>query len=78
MKKIIEDTRESLTAEIKEPKSSQAGIENAITKMQTQMNAIRARMDKGEEWISVIEDKIIENNEAIKKRKRKVLDQEGS
>ena len=37
----IEDTRESLSAEIKELKSSQAKIKNAITEMQTQMEAIK-------------------------------------
>ena len=32
-----EDTRESITAEIKELKSSKAEIKKSITKMQTQM-----------------------------------------
>ena len=34
LEKSTEDTRESLTAEIKDLKSSQAEIKNAITKMQ--------------------------------------------
>ena len=34
------------------------------------------RMDEAEERISDIEDKIMENNEAEKKRERKVLDVE--
>ena len=35
LEKSIEDTRESLTTEIKELKSSQAKIKNAITEMPT-------------------------------------------
>lgn len=42
----IGDTRESLTAEIKEVKSSQAEIKSATIKMQTWMDAITRRMDE--------------------------------
>ena len=45
----------------------------AITKMQNQMNIMNSRMEEAEEQISDIEDKIIENNEAKKKRERKIL-----
>ena len=72
--KSIEDTRESLIAEIKQLKSSQAEIKNTITEMQTQMDAIKTRMDKSEDQISDTEDKIMGNNEVEKKKKRKVID----
>ena len=36
--------------------------------MQTQMQAIKMRMDEADERISDTEDKIMENNEAEKKR----------
>ena len=36
LEKSIEDTRESLTTEIKELKSSQAKIKNLITEIETQ------------------------------------------
>lgn len=39
--------------------------------MQTQMEAIKTKMDKAEKWISDIEDKIMENKETEKKRKKK-------
>ena len=42
--------------------------------MQTQMDAIKIRMDNSEEQISDIKDKITENNETGKKRKIKVMD----
>lgn len=41
------------------------------------MDAIETRMDEAEEWISDIEDKIMKNNEAEKKRERKVVDHKG-
>ena len=44
--KSIGDNRESLSAGIKEPKSSQAKIKNAITKMRSQTDPMTARMDK--------------------------------
>ena len=45
--------------------------------MQIQMNARKMRMDEAEEWISDIEDKIMENNEAEKKMETKVMDHKG-
>ena len=45
----IEDTRESLTVEIKELKFSQVKIKNAITEMQSQVEAIKMRMNELEE-----------------------------
>ena len=49
LEESIKDTRESFTAKIKELKSSQAEIKNAITEMQTQMDAMTASMDEAEE-----------------------------
>ena len=57
--------------EIKEVKSSQDEIKNAITELQSQMDATAARMDEAEQRIGDIEDKLIENNEAEKKREIK-------
>ena len=71
LEKSIEDTRESLTTEIEELKFSQGETKNAITEMQSQVEAIKMRMDKSEEWISDIEDKIMENNEVEKKREKR-------
>ena len=42
-KKAQKKTRESLTAEIKELKSSQANVKNAITEMQSQVEALKTR-----------------------------------
>ena len=53
--------------EIKEVKSSQDEIKNAITEMQSQMVNMVARMDEAEQQISDIEDKLEENTEAKEK-----------
>ena len=67
----VENRLESLSAEIKEEKTSQDEIKNAITELQSQMNATAARMDEAEQRISNIEGKLMENNEAEKKREIK-------
>ena len=67
----VENRLESLSAEIKEVKNSQNEIKNAITELQSWMDAVVARMDEAEQKTSDIEDKLIENNEAEKKREIK-------
>ena len=51
-------------------------MKNTIAEMQNQLDVMTMRMSKAEEQISDIEDKIMENNEAEKKRERKLLDHE--
>ena len=72
----VKNRFESLSAEIKqmknsqnEIKNSQNEIKNAITELQSRMDVVAARMDKTEQRISDIEDKLIENNEAEKKKR---------
>ena len=57
--------------EIKEIKSSQDEIKNAITKLQSRIDVMAARMDEAEKQISDIEDTIMENKEAEKRRETK-------
>ena len=45
----VENRLESLSAEIKEAKISKNGIKNAITELQSQMDAAAARMDEAEQ-----------------------------
>ena len=52
----------------KNKKTREAKIKNAVTEMQTQMDDMTMKMDEAEEWISDIEDKITQNNEAEKKK----------
>ena len=57
---------ESLSAEIK-VQSSQDEIKNAITELQSRMDATAVRINEAEQWISNIEDKFMENNEVEKR-----------
>ena len=67
----VKNRLQSLSVEIKEVKTSQDEIKNAKTELQSWMDAAEARMDEAEERISNIQDKLMENNEAEKKREIK-------
>ena len=58
----------------KKIKFSQDEIKSAITKMQSQMDAKTPRMNEAEQWIHYLENKIMEHNEAGKKRETKAND----
>ena len=65
----VKNRLESLSAEIKEVKASQDEIKNAITELQSQVDAMAAaRVVEAEQRISDIDNKIIENNETEKKK----------
>ena len=76
MEKSIEDSRESLIVEIKELKSNRVNIKNAIIEMQLKREGLTAWINKAEERVSDIEDKMMESKEA-KKKKKKLLDHQG-
>ena len=42
--------------------------------MQNKLDTVTARMEEADERLGEIDDKIMENNEADKKRERKLLD----
>ena len=68
--------RETLATEIKDLKTSQAEIKNAIIEMQNQLEIVTMRIEETEERIGDIESKIMENNKAEKKWERQLLDHE--
>ena len=51
-------------------------MKNAVRYMQNQLDVMTTRMEESEGWISDIQDEIMENNEAEKKREIKILDHE--
>ena len=65
----VENRLISPSAEVKEVKPSKDEIKSAITELQSRMDAVAARMDKAEQRFRDIEDKIIGNNEAEKKKR---------
>lgn len=76
LERSIEDTSETLTAVIKDIKTSQGKIKSAITEMQKSLDIITMRMEESEDQIGVIENKIMENNEAEEKGEIQLLDHE--
>ena len=62
-----ENRLQSLSVEIKEVKTSQDEIKNAITELQSRLHATAATVYEAEQRISDIEDKLIENNEQKKR-----------
>ncbi|KAF0875950.1 LORF1 protein, partial [Crocuta crocuta] len=77
LEKSIEDSRESIAAEIWKLRNSHNELRNAVNEVKNKLAAARARMEEAEGIISEIEDKIMENDEAKNKTDRKTLDHEG-
>ena len=55
LEKSIEDSRESITAEIKGLGNSQEELKNAINELQNKMEATTARIEEAEEKIGELE-----------------------
>lgn len=68
--KSIKDIRESLSGEIKELKSNQIKIKKTTNEIQLKMEALPARISRAEERIRDVEDQMMENKEAEKKRNK--------
>ena len=74
LEKSIEDRRESIAAEIKGLRNSREELNDAINEVQNKMEAPIARTEEAEERIGDLEDKIMEKEEAEKKRDKKILE----
>ena len=75
--KKTEDSRESISTEIKGIKNSHDELKNSINEVQNKMEAAIAWIEKAEERIGELEDKIMEKEEADKKIKKKIQEYEG-
>ena len=60
LEKSIEDSRESITTEIKGLRNSQKELKNAINELQNKMEVTTARNEDAEERRGELEDKIME------------------
>ena len=67
----IDDSRESIATEIKGLRNSQEELKNANNELQNKMEATTAWIEEAEERIGVSEGKIMEKEEAEKKRDKK-------
>ena len=61
----VQNKLESISSGIKEVKNSQIK-DNAVTELQSWMEAVAVRIDEAEQKTSYTEEKLIENNEAEK------------
>ena len=73
----MEDCRESTAAEVKDLRNSRNELRNVVNEMQNKLDGITASIREAEERIGEIEDNIMENDEAEKRRERKLLDHKG-
>ena len=67
----IEDSRESIAAEIKELKHSHDEFTNVVNEVQNKLEVVTVRIEEAEGRISEIEDKIMEKMKLRKKEIRK-------
>ena len=74
LEKSIEHSRESLSAEMR---CNQAEIKNALTKMQSKLDVLTARVNEAEERVSDMENILMERKEAEKKGEKQLMDHEG-
>ena len=68
LEKSIEDSRESFATETKGLRNSHEELKNAINEGQNKMEVTTAWIEEAEERIGELEDKIMEKEEAEKKR----------
>ena len=71
LEKSIEDSRESIATEVMGLRNSHEELKNAINEVPNKMEAAIAWIEEGEERIGELEDKIMEKEEAEKKRDKK-------
>ena len=68
IEKNMEDISHVLITNINNLKKNQLETKYTITKIWNQLDVMTTRMKEVEEWISDIEDKIMENDEAEQRR----------
>ena len=77
LEKSTEDSRESITTEIKGLRNSHEELKNAINEMQNKMEAAIARIEEAEERIGELEDKIMEKRKLRKREIKKIQSMRG-
>lgn len=73
LEKSIKDSRDFVTAEFR---SNQAKIKNPLNEKQSKLQVLMMRVNKVEEQVSDIEDKLMAKNEAEEKREKQLKDHE--
>ena len=57
----------------KEIKKKKPELKNRVTEMRNTLEGINSRSEEAEEWISNLEDRVVESTQAEKKKEKKNL-----
>ena len=69
----MEDMTETLRRQIR---NDIAGIKGTMNKMRNTVDRMNSRMEKTEEWINDLEDRVTESNQAEQKREKRIMQNE--
>ena len=70
MEAKIEKMQEMLSKDLEEIKNKQTEMKNTITEMKTTLEGINSRVTEAEEWISDLEDRMVEITAAEQNKKK--------
>ena len=68
----MDEHSEDFNKEVENIKKNQAELKNTITEMKNALEGINSRLDDTEEWVSKLEDQVVEITQAEQKRKKKI------
>ena len=71
LRKTIDRNADHHNKELETIKRSQSKLDNPIAKMKTKLKAINSKLNKVEEWISDLEDRITEITQSDSRQKDK-------
>ena len=63
---------DSFRKELENIRTSQEKLENSFSEMQTELKAIKRRMNNAKEWISDVEDRIMEITQTGQQRENQI------
>ena len=78
MEAKIKKTQEMFNKHLEELKNKQTEMNNTITGMKTTLEGINSRITEAEEWISDLEDKMVEFTAAEQKKEKRMKRNEDS
>ena len=67
----MDNLQETLTKEIQDIKLKQEEMQNTITEIKNSLEAANIRIQEAEEWISEVEDRLVEITDAEPEKRKK-------
>ena len=74
----IENLQQALSKEIQDLKLKQAEMQNTINEIKNSLEATNSRLQEAEEWISKVEDRLVEITDLEQKREKRLKKNEES